>query len=232
MPSGRQVGRGDPAEAHAAAGAEPSSRVSEPMTMATDYLLAGVATVLALLLLMPASGAASVARQTWGAAFLVIAAAAVAGGTFHGFSARLKPLLLHRLWYGTLLLSTLAGFLLLVAAGLGAEHAGLRVAVALVGALKLALACLFLWRTGAFAVVVYDSGASLMLVLALTLWSIGARTAGAEAGWLVAGVLVSLAGGLLQAAKRPLARHLSHNDLFHLVQVVGCYLLYRGALHA
>jgi hypothetical protein len=48
------------------------------------------------------------------------------------------------------------------------------------------------------------------------------------AGWIVAGVLVSLVAGLLQARRVGWHRHFNHNDLFHVIQMIAVYLLYRG----
>jgi hypothetical protein len=45
---------------------------------------------------------------------------------------------------------------------------------------------------------------------------------------LTGGVLVSLVAGLVQARRVGLHRHFNHNDLFHVIQMVGLYLYYRG----
>ena len=46
--------------------------------------------------------------------------------------------------------------------------------------------------------------------------------------WLVAGVLISTFGGLVQSRRVAIHRHFNHNDLFHVIQMVALYLFFRG----
>jgi hypothetical protein len=211
-----------------AAGASPrrARRIDEPMTMATDFLLAAVAATLSALLAARGEGAREIA---WASAFALTAAAALVGGLFHGYRTRLGERRAEATWRATLLLSAGAGFLLLVAAALDAANPSVRRALLLVSVLKLAFACVGLWRTGAFAVVVYDAGASLLLILLLSCWEV-ATGAGAGAGWTAAGAMLALGGGLAQRRERRVG-WFNHNDIFHFTQAGACYLLYRGALH-
>ena len=50
------------------------------------------------------------------------------------------------------------------------------------------------------------------------------------AGWVAAGVAVSFAGAVVQQSGFSLHRHFNHNDIFHLIQMAGLYLLYRGGV--
>lgn len=202
-------------------------RIDEPMTMATDFLLAVVAVTLSALLFARGDGAAG---RAWAAAFALTAAAAIVGGLFHGFRSRLGERRAQATWRATLLLSAAAGFLLLVAAALGAANPALRRALLLLAVLKLAVACVGLWRSGTFAIVVYDAGASLLLILLLSCWEV-ATGAGGGARWTAAGALLALTGGLVQRRERQVWAWFNHNDIFHFVQAAACYLLYRGALH-
>ena len=71
--------------------------VSEPATLATDYALAMVAGVLGVRLARGAPSGAD-GRRLWAAAFVAGAAAALAGGTVHGFRASLLPAVCEGLW--------------------------------------------------------------------------------------------------------------------------------------
>lgn len=208
-----------------------SKGMSEPMTALTDFLLAAVAGALAALLLAPTEmGGAT--RKMWGAALAATALAALLGGIFHGFHGQLEAVRARRLWWVTLLLSALPPSLLLAAAALGLERGPARSFLLLLAPLKLALTSVLVWRRGNFAVVAYDAGISLLLILLLTLWELGTERAGSEGWWIGAGVMVALVGAVAQQARwRPTPR-LNHNDIFHLAQTIACYLLYRGALHA
>ena len=68
--------------------------ISEPMTLATDYLLALAAAVIAASVLRTAGG--QDARRWWGVAFIALALGAALGGTHHGFR-------LEALWKPTVL---------------------------------------------------------------------------------------------------------------------------------
>ena len=46
--------------------------------------------------------------------------------------------------------------------------------------------------------------------------------------WLIAGVLVSLVAGIVQARRLALHRQFNHNDLYHVIQMVALYAFYRG----
>jgi hypothetical protein len=46
-----------------------------------------------------------------------------------------------------------------------------------------------------------------------------------------AGVFVSMAGVAVQQSGWGLHQHFNHNDIYHLIQIVGLYYFYRFALH-
>lgn len=47
--------------------------------------------------------------------------------------------------------------------------------------------------------------------------------------WLKGGILVSAIGLLIQQSGWSLHEHFNHNDIYHLVQMLGIFCLYRGA---
>ena len=47
--------------------------------------------------------------------------------------------------------------------------------------------------------------------------------------WMIAGILVSGLAAAVQAMGVSLHRHFNNNDLFHVIQLFGVYLLFRGA---
>lgn len=48
--------------------------------------------------------------------------------------------------------------------------------------------------------------------------------------WLLAGLAISVAGGVLLASKFGIHKNFNHNDLFHCVMLVALFCYYRGAL--
>lgn len=58
----------------------------------------------------------------------------------------------------------------------------------------------------------------------------GLSRSGAAAAWMLAGICVSAAGVAVVRARLGLHTHLNHNDVYHLIQIAGFYLIYRGVL--
>lgn len=97
----------------------------------------------------------------------------------------------------------------------------------------------------------YLGEANWAIVWKVTVWSIGAgsvlmliaglrsavrpetgdqehRKAGVS--WLRKGILVSAIGIALMVAKVSFHKHFNHNDIYHVIQMVGLWCFYRGAL--
>ena len=198
--------------------------LAEPATTLTDYLLAAVGFALGFRILARTEGQRS--RVLWAASLLATGAAAVAGGTSHGFAPRLGQDTLAALWRATYGFIGLANLLILA----GAVFAAFR------PAWRPWLLGLLLLRLGAYAVlvlphrqfrfVVYDYAFTLAALLVLAVQRVRRRQPGG--GWIGAGVLVSLAGAIVQHGR--LAPHpaFNHNDLFHVLQTVGVGFFYAG----
>ena len=87
-----------------------------------------------------------------------------------------------------------------------------------------------------WTVTVYSIGLSAILMLLAGIRS-AKRPTTADAArrstghkWLKAGLAVSAAGVLIQQIGIGIHEHFNHNDIYHLVQMVGIYCFYRGAL--
>lgn len=193
--------------------------------MVTDYLLAALALPLAVILLAAGARTGSAAITLWGAAFASIAIAAACGGTVHGFPRQLGPRR-PALWRGTILLLALSADLILAAAGLALLDRSPALWLAGLVAIKLAAFAAWTRSRTEFRWVVIDQAVSMAVLLLLVL-SAGATTPGAR--WIVSAVIVCLLAGLVQRSEVAALR-LNQNDLSHLVQLVGVYLLYRGGL--
>jgi hypothetical protein len=202
----------------------PLATILEPMTLATDYLLAALGFYWGLRLMRHPARAA----RLWGFAFAAMAAGALFGGTAHGFAASLSPGQHALVWKATTWSIGLASFFLLVATGAGALPCNLSRALMALAALKLAV---YLWWMGShddFRYVIYDYGPSMLAVLAGHLWAWLARVKN-WAKWIVAGVAVSFAGAGVQMSGFAPHRHFNHNDLYHVIQMAGLWLFWRGA---
>jgi hypothetical protein len=80
-----------------------------------------------------------------------------------------------------------------------------------------------------FTLVIADYGAALIAVL-LAAWIVAPSGLTPAAWWITAAVAVALVAAVIQYAHLAPHEHFNHNDLFHVVQMVAIYLLYRGGL--
>ncbi len=203
---------------------------TEPMTLATDYVLAALGAWCGFGLRRRAGGLRGLGGW-WALALWAMGAAALLGGTYHGFAELLPAPLLTLLWKMTMLAVGIAsGCLALAAVGLFVGPRGWSLWL---GAIVLKLALYAVWVVAfddSFLWAVLDY--SLAMGLALVVHSARAWGGAAWAWWVVAGILVSFAGAAIQRAGWSLHRHFNHNDLYHVVQMVGLVMLYRGASRA
>ena len=189
--------------------------ISEPMTLATDYLLAVVTGVAGVLILRVTEG--QNARRCWGVAFLALALGAALGGTYHGFA-------IEALWKPTVLLVGLASCGMLAGSAFATTRGRLRQALLALAVAKLAVFWLWTWCDDRFIWVVIDTAAAFAVVALLHL--LRAREPGSR--WILAGVALSLVAGAVQASGFDLQRHFNHNDLYHVIQIAAMLAYYRG----
>lgn len=181
--------------------------MNEPMTVLTDYALAGVAGTFAYRLRKIA--------PLWALGLAALALAALAGGTWHGWFWHSDPL-----WKATVLLAGVANFGMLAGSARATTQGSVSSALVAFAALKLAVYAAWMLRHDEFIWVVADTAVALALVAALYFWRFS--------GWMLAGVAVSVLAGLAQASGLRLHAHFNHNDLYHLIQIGALFAFYRG----
>lgn len=202
--------------------------MAEPTTALTDWALSALAVVLGLRLLRRTSRGAVVAlsRRLWAWSFLALAGAALLGGTSHALGPDRWPAVRASLWPVTYAAVGLANLFLLAGAAAAVLPPGARrPAFVLLGLRFLAFVVLVL-PSCQLRLVVIDNALSLLLLLLSALERI---RRGDQAGrLLLAGILVTIAGGLVQSQR--LAPHplVNHNDLFHVLLMAGLLLFYRA----
>jgi len=194
------------------------------MTVLTDYGLAAVGGALAVALWARAEG--QVSRTLWAACFLAVAVAAVAGGTWHGWSPRLARPTAQNLWLLTYVFMALGNAFILSGSAWAAARAPLRAALTAAVVLRFVVWFALIAHEPDFRYVVYDYAGTLVGLLALAAW-LGWRGR-PGAGWIAGGVAVSLAGAVIQRARAAPSPGFNHNDLFHVIQAVGLYLYFQG----
>ena len=204
-------------------------RITEPMTMITDYVMGALAFVLTMRLVSDAAAGSQLSGRLWAAALLMTAVAAFLGGTYHGFIRWLPGGAGRAMWKATLLATGIGSACLLAAAVTAATAGSLRRALVAIVFLKLLAYVWTIARKDQFTLVMADYGTALVAVV-LAAWFIRPSGLAPAAWWITAGVAVAVVAGIIQWAR--LAPHVrfNHNDLFHVVQMASLYLLYRGGL--
>jgi hypothetical protein len=205
----------------------PSVTISEPATLVTDYLLGTLSEVCGVWLLGQNRALRQRCITLWAMALMAAALGSYAGGTYHGFQHAIGPRTAGVLWKVTTLSMGAASFLLLAAAFTAACAGQLR--HWLIGAAAAKFAMYAVWMLGHddFRYVIYDYGSTLVILLLLVITE---RTAGAggHRAYIASGILVSIAAAAVQQSGVRLHRHFNHNDVMHVVQMGGVWLLYRG----
>jgi hypothetical protein len=185
--------------------------IAEPMTVATDYLLAAVTAWLAWRL----RGSWQHSRRWWAVAFGALALGAFLGGTWHGF---LQNTIL---WKATLLAIGVASFGMVSGSAFSAFPTRVRDLVLWLAGAKLILYWWWMLGHDDFIYVVLDTGVAFAAVAAIHLWRWNP--------WIVGGVAVSVAAAVVQASGYAPHPGFNHNDLYHVIQLAAMAILYRGA---
>ena len=188
--------------------------IHEPMTLATDYLLALACGGFSILLFRMKSAATG----WWSLAFAAAALAALVGGTYHGFPA-LYPAVL---WKTTLVAAGAASCAMVIGTAIGSRIAPKFFFCFSV--LKLVAYLAWIASHDDFIAVVVDSGSALLVVALLH-----AMRRDAAWRWMVGGVAVAVVAAAVQALKLAPHPQFNHNDLYHVIQIAAMWLLYRGA---
>jgi hypothetical protein len=197
------------------------------MTLVTDYLLGTLAEVCAVLLLKRNRTLRQQSVRFWALALISTATASYLGGTYHGFQQALGAPIAALLWKATTISMGGAGFFLLAAAitaVFSVEDRGWLIGAA---ALKLAIYVAWMLSHDEFRFVIYDYGSTLAILLMLVITGRTTGLAGHRA-YIAAGILVSIAAAGVQQSGIRLHQHFNHNDLMHVVQMAGVWLLYTG----
>lgn len=204
-------------------------RISEPMTLLTDYLLAGLVFYFGLRLLAHWRRVGEPSGYWWAIGFFASAVAAFAGGTYHGFLPYLAPLAAFLLWKSTVFAIGLAALFLFAGAVMATLAGSPRKILLTLAGLKFFVYSIWMTAHDDFRYVIYDYAPALVGICLLAAYAALARRA-PFACWLIGGVLVSFAAAGIQMSGLALHAHFNHNDLYHVVQMGAFWLFYRGGL--
>jgi hypothetical protein len=211
--------------------------ISEPATLVTDYLLAIFTAALGWRLGRAArvaewSGFIQTARQQdwWSVAFLATAIAGAAGGTVHGFQHAMARVLTNILWLVTLESLVVAAFAVVSAAivligwGRTTTFIATFAAAAVFGSYGL-----WVVKNPIFLSAIVAYAAAFVVLVGVRFY---VRPLDGAGRLLIAGVALSAVAAVIQQSGIAIHRHFNHNDLYHVVQAIAIWLLYRAAMRA
>ena len=201
--------------------------ITEPMTVATDAVLAVLAFVFAVRLAHRAAADGSAAGWCLAAAMAATGLAALIGALAHGTDPVSHAALHTLFWRGALYTTGLVGAATVASVAFFAARGNTRAAILVFAGIKLVFFMHRVMRQPEFRIVAADYGAALAIVLiAAAYMAVRRRAPGMT--WLIAGVLVSLVAAIVQARRLAPHRHFNHNDLYHVIQMAALYAFYRG----
>lgn len=209
-----------------------SGSPTERTTAATDLLLSATAAAAAFYLLLQAP-AVSFRIALWSGAFVLIAFSAAAGAAFHGLV--LPAGFRNALWQGVGLCLGMAISLFLAAVlydAAGPQTAGRALPVLIAAGLLIYAVSRIL--PGLFTAFILYQGAALLAAIA----AYGRLASGGGlpgAGWVAAGLAVSLLAAAIQPFKGlrlTLGWEFDRNGLYHMLQAAGLVLLCVGVSRA
>jgi hypothetical protein len=203
--------------------------IYEPMTAITDLLLALLALYCARELNAWYDTRLMNTHWHWTRGFVMLAIGAILGAISHGVGPYFSPVMKAAIWKMTTLSIGFVSFFFLLATFHHAFPFATVRWLRWLGVLFLVIYILVIMRDDGFANVVKFYAPTMAFILFIMLYS---RWVGESpgAGWIAVGIVISFIAAGIQVSGFDLHRHFNHNDLYHVVQMVGLYLLYRGAM--
>jgi hypothetical protein len=199
--------------------------ISEPATMITDYALGAVSAALGWRLYRYASGERS--RKCWALAFGAVAVSALLGGTHHGFATVMSAATYALSWKVTVFAIGVFSFGMMAGSIFATTRGTARTALLAIAAAQLAAYTAWMLAHDEYRYVVLDTAIAMAALALLHGWTAATRRDEASY-WVLAGIGVSAAAAALQFHGVALHEHLNHNDLYHLIQLAGMVLFFRG----
>ncbi len=198
--------------------------IYEPTTTITDFIIFFMGCYYSWVI-MHISG--SIFHKIWAISFISLSLSAFLGGISHGFGPKLSKIAKMIIWRLTLLLVGLTALVLLFSV----------LTIITNGTINIRILPFLITLYGYYIYKVYKNDSFLiaikfylpLIVISLACFLYVFFYKGyVGALFISVGLLVTLFASLIQSSKIVLHNHFNHNDLFHIVQMIGMYLMFEG----
>ncbi|MHA2249437.1 MAG: DUF6962 family protein [Candidatus Kariarchaeaceae archaeon] len=204
--------------------------ITEPMTMITDYILGVMSIIFTIFLFYEWSDNEQLSVLFWTVGFLFMGIGGFAGGTRHGFTNSLSERNLQIAWKSTTYSIGIATLFILIGSIISSIDPGfLQYLFLTISGLGFIIYVIWMRTHNEFIYVIMLYVPSMLLIIILKIISYFSWD-DPSSSWLIAGIILAFIGAGIQASKFALHKHMNHNDIFHIIQMVSTILLYKGAL--
>ncbi len=210
--------------------------IQEPTTMITDYILFLLGIVLSVPLIIRGIEKNIPADIFWAIGLIAIAISALLGGTAHGFRKMLSEKKHHLIWVLTLIVIGIASAAIVIGiTDLRIKNQTTQRIIIIVTLLLLIIYIFQVVRKPLFIIAILGYAPAMIYVLVIeviTLITTNTQNARISASWNIAAVIISFIGAGIQASKKiVIHKHFNHNDLYHVIQMIGIMFFYLAGIN-
>ena len=200
--------------------------IYEPTTAITDYIICILSFIFGWITL---SIQDSHFHQLWGTSFILIGIGALFGGTSHGFGPKISELSNAIIWRLTLIFVASTAIVLAMSPTLFfISGRGVNIIYGIGSLLLITFYNKSRTQTSFSSVVTFYLPLMMISLIGFILVFVFFGLTGAL--FIAIGLVVSLVASWVQVAKISLHKHFNYNGLFHVIQLLGIYLMYRGGI--
>jgi len=205
---------------------EKSPLFYEPTTAITDFIIFGLGAGFGFLSLPDST---SLFQLLWAFAFFSVGMGGLLGGITHGIGPKISENAKRIIWQLTLIFVGLTGLLLGMSGVV--YFVPKSITTWFIGGAGVIFILYIFWiveHDTFHAAVKFYLPLMLIALIGFGVMAFSYQYTGALL--IVMGLIVSLAASAVQMMKISFHQHFNHNDLFHVIQMVGMVLLYRGGM--
>ena len=198
--------------------------IYEPTTAITDFVIFFMGCYYSWVMMNIPS---SMFHKIWAISFITLSLGALLGGISHGFGPMLSKVAKMIIWRLTLLFIGLTALVLLFSVLMIITDGEINIRILPFFVILFGYYNYKVYKNDSFLIAVKFYLPFIVISLACFLY-VFIYKGYVGALFISVGLLVSIFASLIQSSKIVLHRHFNHNDLFHIVQMIGMYLMFEG----